>query len=71
VFDWFIEKYSLLIKSVPPLFTIEGSPSFALARTMLGLVLFVLLLYLFTITSLRSVFTRCIKRATAFVRRKN
>ena len=69
--DWLIEKYFALVKSVPPLFTVEGSASFTLARAMIGLLLFVVLLYLITMRPFRAALAWCFQRASAFIRRKN
>ena len=71
MFDWLVEKYFALIKSVPPLFTVEGSASFTLARAMVGLLVIVALVYLIAMRPFRLALARCFERATAFMRRKN
>ena len=54
MFDWFVEGLQKIVDSLPILFADEGSPNFMLVRTMLGLILIVIVVYLIAMRPFRS-----------------
>ncbi len=62
MFDWIIDPFFALLKSIPALLTDEGSANFMLTRAILGLLLVVLLIYLIAMRPFRHFIARCMKR---------
>jgi hypothetical protein len=62
MFDWIIDPFFTLLKSIPALLTDEGSANFMLTRVMLGLLVVVLLIYLIAMRPFRQFFARCMKK---------
>ncbi len=52
--EWMIDGFFSLLKSIPAFITEEGSANFMLVRAMLGLLLVILIICLFTFTPIRS-----------------
>jgi|SRR6516162_6028538 uncharacterized membrane protein len=51
--DWIGDTFLWIVTSVPALFVAQDSPTFSLIRGMLGLILFVLVLYLIALLPFR------------------
>jgi hypothetical protein len=60
--EWIIDGFFSLLKSIPPLWTEEGSANFMLVRAMLGLVAIVLIAVLIAMPPFRSAITSCMKK---------
>ncbi|MGB8435070.1 MAG: hypothetical protein WCE38_12490 [Burkholderiales bacterium] len=67
MFDWIIDPFFALLKSIPALLTDEGSANFLLTRAMLGLLLVVLILYMIAMRPFRSAVARCMKRISSWI----
>jgi hypothetical protein len=60
--DWMIDGFFAFLKSIPALWTEEGSANFMLVRAMLGLLLIVLIAYLIAMRPFRSAIASCMKK---------
>lgn len=68
--EWMIDGFFSLLKSIPALMTEEGSPNFMLVRAMLGLLLIILIVCLFTFTPLGSMIANGCKKLTSLLVRQ-
>jgi hypothetical protein len=60
--EWMIDGFFSLLKSIPPLWTEEGSANFMLVRAMLGLLAIVLIAVLIAMRPFRAAITSCMKK---------
>jgi hypothetical protein len=67
MFDWLIDPIFAALKSIPALFTEEGSPNFLLVRAMLGLALLTLILYLIAMRPFRSAISQGLKKLSKLI----
>ena len=67
MFDWLIDPFFAMLKSIPALFTEEGSPNFLLVRAMLGLALLTLLLFMITMRPFRSAISQGLKKLSNLI----
>ena len=65
--DWIAERIMEIVGYVPALFVPEGSPRFMLIRTMFGLLLIVLIVFVVAMRPFRSVIARYMKKASNLV----
>ena len=67
--DWLIDGFFSLLKSIPAVFTEEGSANFMLVRAMLGLVLVIFFACLFTAAPIRSAIANGFRKLTSLFAR--
>jgi hypothetical protein len=70
MFEWLVQRYLDAVKSLPILFADETSANFELIRTMLGLLLFVFVVYLIAMRPFRATINHCWKWIAGLVARK-
>jgi len=70
MFEWLVEKYLDVIKALPVLFADAMSPNFMLIRTMLGLLLIVLFVYLLATRPFRAAISQCWQLIAGLTARK-
>jgi hypothetical protein len=69
--DWMARKIWEVVTWIPAVFLEEGSPNYALVRTMFALLFITLIVYLIALCSPPSTFTRYIQAIThLFTRRR-
>jgi hypothetical protein len=68
--DWFVERIEALINSVPPLLVSGDTPNFMPGRTMLGLLLIVLMVYIIAMVPFRSLISQCSDKLTDLAARR-
>jgi hypothetical protein len=71
MFEWLVDRYLDVVKSLPILFADEASPNFMLIRTMLGLLLIVFFVYLMATRPFRATINRCWNWIAGLVARKS
>ncbi len=62
--EWMIDGFFSLLKSVPALWTVEGSANFMLVRAMLGLLLIILIACLIAFQPFRGTIASGFKKLT-------
>ena len=67
---WISETVWAIVSFVPALFVSEDSPNFVLIRTMFGLLLIVLIVYLVAMRPFRSAIAHCWGKAVAVFARR-
>jgi hypothetical protein len=60
--EWMIDGFFSVLKSIPPLWTEQGSPNFMLVRAMLGLLLIVLIACVVAMAPVRGAIGTCLKK---------
>jgi hypothetical protein len=60
--EWIVDKIMAAVNAVPALLVDETSPNFMLGRTLIGLALIVIVVYLIAMRPFRSAVSRCIGR---------
>jgi hypothetical protein len=69
--EWIVERFQALVNAVPALLMSEDSPNFMLGRTMIGLLLIIVVVYLIAMRPFRSSISQCFGKLTGFVARRN
>jgi hypothetical protein len=68
--DWIVGWIFAIVTFVPALFVAEDSPNFMLVRTMFGLLLIVLVVFVIAMEPVRSAVSRCVGKASELLARK-
>jgi nitrogen fixation/metabolism regulation signal transduction histidine kinase len=68
--DWIVGWIFAIVTFIPALFVAEDSPNFMLIRTMFGLLLIVLVVYIIATKPVRSAISRCVGKASERLARK-
>jgi hypothetical protein len=67
---WISETIMAIVSYVPALFVDPESPNFALIRTMFGLILIVLVVYVIAVLTSRHTISNCMKKLSGLFARK-
>lgn len=62
--DWIVGWIFAIVTFIPALFVAEDSPNFMLIRTMFGLLLIVLVVFVIAMQPVRSAVSRCARKAS-------